>query len=372
MARRYRDPWAKKSKKGMKSLGTIAKVGGALGYAAYNGIKSTNAQTRQLNQTRNTKNISPTGCGIIAIGFILGAIVGICAGSFMAFGIIFFGTAFVVSIMTIVSSDEETKQTSSPTEVSKEDVLINSNPKFKEVAGAIKKSILSKVPHEYINLQLKGLPVDLRKECFLQALLSALDEYNLMPEIPNETEKYIDGLTAKMNISEDMLASKSQYVDFTKSLIVQDILHGIIPRRATLTRNPINFQKNEILIWPFVGVVLYEKVVRHQSVGASRGISVRVANGIYYRVGAFKGEPLTTSSLQAKYTGSLIITNKNIYFYSIQKSIRLPYEKILSFVPFEDGIGIQPDRMNAKTIYIKGLDGRFAFNVVSNIRNINE
>ena len=43
----------------MKSLGTMAKVGGALGYAAYNSIKSTNAQTRQLNQVANTKNISP-------------------------------------------------------------------------------------------------------------------------------------------------------------------------------------------------------------------------------------------------------------------------------------------------------------------------
>ena len=61
MARRYRDPWAKKSKKGMKSLGTMAKVGGVLGYAAYNSIKSTNAQTRHLNQATKTKNISPKG-----------------------------------------------------------------------------------------------------------------------------------------------------------------------------------------------------------------------------------------------------------------------------------------------------------------------
>lgn len=54
----------------MKSLGTMAKVGGALGYAAYNSIKNTNAQTRHLNQVANTKTISPKGCGIIAIGFI--------------------------------------------------------------------------------------------------------------------------------------------------------------------------------------------------------------------------------------------------------------------------------------------------------------
>lgn len=354
----------------MKSLGTMAKVSGALGYAAYNSIKSTNAQTRQLNQVANTKNISPKGCGIIAIGFILGAIIGICAGSFMVFGIIFFCTAFIVSIVTIASSDDDTEKTSPSTDA-KEKAQINSNPKFKETKDAIFKSIMSKESYETINSQLNVLPVNLRKECFLHALLSALNEYNLMSEIPNETEKYIDDLTTKMNLAEDILASKSQYIDFTKSLIVQDILHGITPHRATLTRNPINFQKNEILIWPFVGVVLYEEVVRRQSVGASRGISVRVASGIYYRVGAFKGEPLVTSSLQPKYSGSLIITNKNVYFYSVQKSFRLPYGKILSFVPFEDGIGIQPDRMNTKTIYIKGLDGRFAFNVVSNIQNIN-
>lgn len=56
---------------------------------------------------------------------------------------------------------------------------------------------MEKVCYEPINTQLNALPVNLRKECFLQALLSALNEYNLMSEIPNETEKYIDALTAK-------------------------------------------------------------------------------------------------------------------------------------------------------------------------------
>lgn len=125
------------------------------------------------------------------------------------------------------------------------------------------------------------------------------------------------------------------------------------------------------MIWPFVGVVLYEEVVRRQSYGASRGLSIRIAKGVYYRIGAFKGEPLITTSLKPKYAGSLIITNRNVYFYSTEKSIRWPYNKIISFVPFEDAIGIQPDRMNAKTIYLKGLDGRFAFNVISNIQNMN-
>ena len=60
----------------------------------------------------------------------------------------------------------------------------------------------------------------------------------------------------------------------------------------------------------------------------------------------------------------------NVYFYSTANSMKFPYKKIISFVPFEDGLGIQPDRANAKTVYFKGLDGRFAFNVVSNINNL--
>lgn len=321
-----------------------------------------------------TKNISSSGCAIIAISFILGAIIGIYVGSIVPFIVIFACTAIIVSFITIVSPNDDTDNIDTENGFSltttSESALIKSIHEFEENSGEIKKSIMAKESYETIGAQLKTLPSNKRQQCILQALLSALDEYNLMPEIPDGTEKYIDALTARMNISKETLASKNQYVEFTKSLIIQDILHGVTPHRVTLAQNPINFKKGEILIWPFIGVTLYEEVVKRQTIGSSKGINIRIAKGIYYRIGAFKGEPLTTSSLQPKYSGSLLITNKNIYFYSDQKTIRFPYEKILSFVPFEDAIGIQPDRVNSKTLYINGLDGRFAFNIVSNIQNI--
>lgn len=321
-----------------------------------------------------TKNISSSGCAIIAISFILGAIIGIYVGSIVPFIVIFACTAIIVSFITIVSPNDDTDNIDTENGFSltttSESALIKSIHEFEENSGEIKKSIMAKESYETIGAQLKTLPSNKRQQCILQALLSALDEYNLMPEIPDGTEKYIDALTARMNISKETLASKNQYVEFTKSLIIQDILHGVTPHRVTLAQNPINFKKGEILIWPFIGVTLYEEVVKRQTIGSSKGINIRIAKGIYYRIGAFKGESLTTSSLQPKYSGSLLITNKNIYFYSDQKTIRFPYEKILSFVPFEDAIGIQPDRVNSKTLYINGLDGRFAFNIVSNIQNI--
>ena len=42
----------------------------------------------------------------------------------------------------------------------------------------------------------------------------------------------------------------------------------------------------------------------------------------------------------------------------------------LEYVPFDDSIGIQLDKANAKTFYIGYIDGRHAYNIVSNIPNI--
>ena len=183
-------------------------------------------------------------------------------------------------------------------------------------------------------------------------------------------ESYIDSYMAKYSLNDDETTHSDTYIEFTKSLIVQDMLNGVTSKRVTIDGCPINMQANEIPLWPFMNVVYYEEVTKRTMVGASSGINIRIAKGIYYRVGAFKGEPLITSNLQAKYGGALILTNKNIYFYSTAKSMKFPYSKIISFVPFEDGLGIQQDKANAKTIYFKGIDGRFAFNIVSNINNL--
>ena len=368
MVRNMRNPWAKKSRRGMKTIKTMAKVGGALGAASYVGLGNANKQARPT--CANTKTISPTGCCVVVVAIILGAIIGVCTESYLTFLLISCGTLFIVSIITF-ASPERNEMKKAPTPVMPDNEKQNEwGIEFEETTHAVMGLIVDMASDVVITSRLESLPANQREECCLQALLSALDEYNLMSEMPREVENYIDSLAAKMQISENTLAGKKQYIEFMKSLTVQDVLHGITPHRASLTSNPLNFQKGEALIWPFIGVVLYEEVVSRQSYGASRGISVRIARGIYYRVGAFKGEPLITTNLKPKYTGSLVITNKNIYFYSSQKSMRMPYNKIISFVPFEDGIGVQLDKMNAKTVYIKGLDGRFAFNIVSNIQNI--
>ena len=48
--------------------------------------------------------------------------------------------------------------------------------------------------------------------------------------------------------------------------------------------------------------------------GGYSGVSVKVAKGVYYRTGGFKGHPVKTSEMILKDGGILGITNKHIYF----------------------------------------------------------
>ena len=157
-----------------------------------------------------------------------------------------------------------------------------------------------------------------------------------------------------------------------RNVVLSSVLRGELPKKGTITMTgcPINFEMDEEILWVFNSVTSYQEVTKTINVGASQGLSVRIARGIYYRVGAFRGEPIRTSSLKPLYYGDMIITNKNVYFYSTQKSVKYPYDKILAYVPFEDAIGIQQTRANSKTIYYKGVDGRYAFNLLTNIKNL--
>ena len=130
---------------------------------------------------------------------------------------------------------------------------------------------------------------------------------------------------------------------------------------------PINLQKGEKVIWAFKGTEYLEDKIRKQFVGGSQGLSFRVAKGVYYKTGAFKGHSVERTERIKSDNGLLAFTNKHIYFSGNTKSFRVPYAKIVSFEPFSDGIGIMRDAATAKPqIFVTG-DGWFTYNLASSI-----
>ncbi len=159
----------------------------------------------------------------------------------------------------------------------------------------------------------------------------------------------------------------------------QDINNGIILRHVlegdvdALTVNavgadlPFNFMKSEKLVWVQGGVGYGKTVTRREFKGGSTGYSVRVAKGVYLRQSAFKGRPVSTSSLELVDSGIFGVTTKHIYFAGGQERFRVRHDKVVAYDQYEDGIGIMRDGARAKPELFTGLDGWFAYNLLRNL-----
>lgn len=156
-----------------------------------------------------------------------------------------------------------------------------------------------------------------------------------------------------------------------KSLVLRDVLNGVIPKRVSNQGVPqINFQKGEQVVWTFENTEYLEDKTRKQYVGGSRGMSVRVMKGVYYRVGSFKGHTVEQTERVHVDTGLFAMTNKNVYFVGSSKSVRIPYSKIVSFEPFSNGLGVMRDTATAKSqLFVTG-DGWFAYNLAVNLAQL--
>jgi hypothetical protein len=99
-------------------------------------------------------------------------------------------------------------------------------------------------------------------------------------------------------------------------------------------------------------VEFYEPTVKTYYRGGYSGVSIKIAKGLYYRTGAFRGNPVRSSEMTLIGSGLLGITNMHIFFSSLNKNFRIPYNKIITFNPYEDGLGLQKDGTTLKTANI--------------------
>jgi hypothetical protein len=92
--------------------------------------------------------------------------------------------------------------------------------------------------------------------------------------------------------------------------------------------------------------------------------------GVYYHVGGFRGRSIQTHGFEQVDRGAFGVTSKNLYFAGPQKTLRIPYPKVISFDPYSDGIGIHRDASNARPqIFVTG-DGWFTYNLVVNLAKL--
>lgn len=189
--------------------------------------------------------------------------------------------------------------------------------------------------------------------------------------LTNEEENALIELKDHFSLTQNQVDGKGGFTKLIKGGVLREVLNGKLPERIEIDGNvPFNLQKTEKLVWVFQDVDYYEEKTRTKYVGGSQGVSVRIAKGLYYRVGAFKGERVQTSETIHADTGLLGVTNKHIYFAGTSKRFRIKYDKIVAFDPFSDGIGVQRDAVTAKPQTFVTGDGWFTYNLITNLAQL--
>lgn len=189
--------------------------------------------------------------------------------------------------------------------------------------------------------------------------------------LSEQEESALTELKEHFELSQQTLDRTGSYSKLVKGAVLRDIIEGKLPERMKVDGNlPFNLQKTEKIVWVFQNVNYYEEKTRTRYVGGSQGVSIRIAKGVYYRTGAFKGERVQGSETIHADTGLLGVTNKHIYFAGPSKKFRIAFNKIVSFEPFSDGIGVQRDAQTAKPQSFQTGDGWFTYNLITNLAQL--
>ena len=130
---------------------------------------------------------------------------------------------------------------------------------------------------------------------------------------------------------------------------------------------PFNLLKSESLLWLFEDVEYFTEVTRRHFVAGSSGMSFRVAKGVYFRTSGSRGRTVSNTTMEVVDTGLLGITTKHLYFKGEGmrgKSFRIRLNRIVSFEPYEDAVGVMRDTQSAKPEAFRTGDGWFATNLL--------
>ncbi|MDA8216521.1 MAG: hypothetical protein M0Z94_02790, partial [Dehalococcoidales bacterium] len=92
------------------------------------------------------------------------------------------------------------------------------------------------------------------------------------------------------------------------------LVQSVMPPLQPIAAGAVTLQKGEAAYLSFPSATLYEEqTIRHTS-GGGRGVSVRVARGVYLRSGGGRATTTYDKQLRATATGQLTLTSKRILY----------------------------------------------------------
>jgi hypothetical protein len=161
----------------------------------------------------------------------------------------------------------------------------------------------------------------------------AVSDRMLSPQEDRELQELASGLGAELTQSSNTTRALNTF------RMLWRIRYGDMP----LFDPGINLQRGEVC-YLSRNVEWYE--MRRQRVGvgyAGPAMSIKIADGVYWKTGAFGVKPMTRDALVKIDAGQALITNKRLLFMGSLKNTNIKLDKILDVTKYSDGVGIEKD-----------------------------
>jgi len=162
--------------------------------------------------------------------------------------------------------------------------------------------------------------------------------------VNEEEEEAIKALCNQLGIPAEEISLTQR--SLARLRLLTQLEEGVLPE----TQADILLQKKEIAHYTTF-CELFEERVKREYVGGHSGFSIRIAKGIYWRVGGFKGYPVEKSVLTKIDQGKLVVTNKRIVFSGGRKSFSVPYSKLIDIELFKDAVKLNREGKSAREYF---------------------
>jgi hypothetical protein len=163
--------------------------------------------------------------------------------------------------------------------------------------------------------------------------------------ITDSEEAELGRIKQFLNISDSEVVHTER--EFRRLRLIAEIQSGNLP--MVQVRNVV-LQKGETAHWTEPGEILEDRVVRRTYEGGSRGVSLRICKGVWYRVGGHRGELIAERAVVPVSKGDFIITNKRAIFCGNARSFNTRLDKILPVEFYRDGVQITDSTGKPKVV----------------------
>ena len=212
------------------------------------------------------------------------------------------------------------------------------------------------------------IPLDGQRQldAHINVLNKAASNFMKNGYITDNEEKLINSFSSYMGLSLNNLPDKFANTDLEQvgqMIILNNVKKGKFPQNNISV--PVLLGRGEHALWVYHNITMLQEKIQREYRGRNGGFSFRIVKGITYRTGQFRGRPVEYSYMENIGNGSLVVTDKHLYFHCPTASVKIPFSKLIGVTPYSDAIEIHKEEAKPKRIVFKGLDSWFIMNLIS-------